>query len=175
MKQECKDCNRSLEECTCLEDTIDFSRQEIKLEEVFNDDKKENIKKFIDEIKNPSEPNQALKDAAQRYEKYSERFDNDESAIGNPETWGKRVLTEEDIFNQRDIDAVTDYIGKETSKQETLEEVAERYSANELSKLWFISAKWQKEKTIEEVFEWLTTNNYLTDLKETLIENFKNK
>jgi hypothetical protein len=40
--------------------------QEIKLEEVFNDDKKENIKKFIDEINNPSEPNQALKDAAER-------------------------------------------------------------------------------------------------------------
>jgi len=65
-KQECKDCNKSLEECTCLEDTIDFPRQEIKLEEVFNDDKKENIKKFIDEIQNPSEPNQALKDAAER-------------------------------------------------------------------------------------------------------------
>jgi hypothetical protein len=45
------------------------TKQEIKLEEVFNDDKKENIKKFIDEIKNPSEPNQALKDSAQRYMK----------------------------------------------------------------------------------------------------------
>ena len=40
--------------------------QEIKLEEMFNDEKKENIKKFIDEINNPSEPNQALKDAAER-------------------------------------------------------------------------------------------------------------
>ena len=40
--------------------------QEIKLEEVFNDEKKENIKKFIDEINNPSEPNKALKDAAER-------------------------------------------------------------------------------------------------------------
>jgi hypothetical protein len=38
-----------------------------------------------------------------------------------------------------------------------------------------LGAKWQQEKTIEEVFEWLTTNNYLTDLKETLIENFKKK
>jgi hypothetical protein len=139
-------------------------KQEIKLEEVFNDDKKENIKKFINEINNPAEPNQALKDAAERlkgkelfkesndrarkilseikslpiqerYEKYSERFDNDESAIGNPETWGKRVLTEEDIFNQRDINAVTDYIGKETSKQETLEEAAERILANNIDGL----------------------------------------
>ena len=40
--------------------------QEIKLEEMFNDEKKENIKKFIDEINNPSEPNQELKDAAER-------------------------------------------------------------------------------------------------------------
>jgi hypothetical protein len=30
----------------------------------------------------------------QRLEKYSERFDNDESAIGNPETWGKRIIEE---------------------------------------------------------------------------------
>ena len=39
-------------------------------------------------------------------------------------------------------------------------------------------AKWQEQKTIEEVFEWLTSNNYLTDLKETMIKDFnvfKNK
>jgi len=40
--------------------------REIKVEDIFNDDKKENLKKFIDEIKNPSQPNQALKDAAER-------------------------------------------------------------------------------------------------------------
>jgi len=40
--------------------------REIKVEDIFNDEKRENIKKFIDEIKNPSEPNQALKDAAER-------------------------------------------------------------------------------------------------------------
>lgn len=28
----------------------------------------------------------------QRLEKYSERFDNDDSLIGNPETWGKRLV-----------------------------------------------------------------------------------
>ena len=44
----CKDCSDSLEDCTCIVSTIDFPKQEIKLEEVFNDDKKENIKKFID-------------------------------------------------------------------------------------------------------------------------------
>ena len=38
-----------------------------------------------------------------------------------------------------------------------------------------LGAKWQEQKTIEEVFERITTNNYLTDIKETLIENFKNR
>ena len=90
----------------------------------------------------------------QRLEKYSERFDNDESAIGNPETWGKRVLTEEDIFNQRDIDAVTDYIGKETSKQETLEEAFEKWS-DEVSNytkydVLKFGAKWQAERMYSE-------------------------
>jgi len=42
--------------------------REIKVEDIFNDEKRENIKKFIDEIKNPSEPNQVLKDASQRLE-----------------------------------------------------------------------------------------------------------
>jgi hypothetical protein len=117
---------------------------------------KQDIEIFIDGIVNPAEPNQALIDAAQRYEKYSERFDNDESAIGNPETWGKRVLTEEDIFNQRDIDAVTDYIGKETSKQETLEEVAiinykKLYEGEPLTQdvpidAFKQGAKWQQEE-----------------------------
>jgi hypothetical protein len=46
----------------------------------------------------------------QRLEKYSERFENDKSPIGNPDTWGKRIVEE--------------------PKKETLEEVAERY-ANE--------------------------------------------
>jgi hypothetical protein len=35
--------------------------------------------------------------------------------------------------------------------------------------------KQQKQQTIEEVFEWLTKNNYVTDLKETLIEQLKNQ
>jgi hypothetical protein len=78
----------------------------------------------------------------QRLEKYSERFDNDDSPIGNPETWGKRVLTEEDIFNKRDIDAVTDYIGKETSKQETLEEVDEIITTTKFS--------WEQERSYSE-------------------------
>jgi hypothetical protein len=37
-----------------------------------------------------------------RLEKYSERFDNDKSPIGNPETWGKRLVDEtlEEAYNK---------------------------------------------------------------------------
>ena len=35
--------------------------------------------------------------------------------------------------------------------------------------------KQERQKTIEEVFEWLTKNDYVTDLKETLIEQYKNQ
>jgi len=85
----CKDCSDSLEDCTCIKSTVDFAKQEIKLEEVFNDEKKENIKKFIDEIKNPSEPNQALKDAAQRYQ---ERMYSEEEVIAFGEFIFKHTL-----------------------------------------------------------------------------------
>ena len=50
--------------------------QEILLEDVFNDDKKENIKKFIDEINNPSQPNDKLKQAFEKYSEYLEDFEN---------------------------------------------------------------------------------------------------
>lgn len=60
--------------------------------------------------------------------------------------------------------------------KETLEEAAKKYFNNFDKRFGFIEgAKWQEQQTIEEVFEWLTTHNYLTDLKKTLIENFKNK
>jgi len=64
-------------------------KQEIKLEEVFNDDKKENIKKFIDEINNPSEPNKALKNAAERYK---ERSYSEEEVIAFGEFIFKHTL-----------------------------------------------------------------------------------
>ena len=63
--------------------------------------------------------------------------------------------------------------------QETLEEALNNYIAKKHTQeecVGFIDGfQLAKEKTIEEVFEWLTTNDYLTDLKETLIENFKNR
>ena len=110
----------------------------------------------------------------QRVEKYSERFDNKDNEIGNPETWGKRVLTEEDIFNQRDIDAVTDYIGKETSKQETLEEVDEIITTTKFS--------WQQERSYSEkemiaFGEFIFKHTLLAHSKgvKSLFEQFKKK
>ena len=29
MREECKDCNKSLEDCTCIEDTIELPNQEL--------------------------------------------------------------------------------------------------------------------------------------------------
>lgn len=77
-------------------------------------------------------------------------------------------------------------------KQETLKEVALRlypiiktndymdmYDKNfDIRNSFITGVKYQEQETIEEVFEWLTTNNYLTDLKETMIKDFnkfKNK
>ena len=61
-KSTCKDCIEPIEDCTCIEDTIEFPKQE-----------------------------------------------------------PKKVLTEEDIFNQKDIDVVTDYINKEQQKQHLID------------------------------------------------------
>jgi|GWRWMinimDraft_12_1066020.scaffolds.fasta_scaffold34999_2 hypothetical protein len=167
--------------------TLKDAAERLKGKELFKESN-DRARKILSEIK--SLPIQ------ERYEKYSERFDNDESAIGNPETWGKRVLTEEDIFNQRDIDAVTDYIGKETSKQETLEEAAKIYAEpyrcpatndNEYCKHDIISAfnngaKWQQERSYseEEVIafgEFIFKHNLLAHSKgvKNLFEQFKKK
>jgi hypothetical protein len=131
--------------------------------------REEDIKIFIDGIENPAEPNQVLKDAAERYEKYSERFDNDESAIGNSETWGRRLVED---------------------KQETLEEAAERLYSDkeypmygEIRRDGFINgAKWQQERMYseEEVIKILYQFHYdlvnsKFDTKEEWFEQFKKK
>ncbi len=66
-----------------------------------------------------------------RLEKYSERFDNDESQIGNPETWGRRI------------------------KQETLEEAYNKiYKSIDFTEFDFtsfaIGAKWQQKRSYSE-------------------------
>jgi hypothetical protein len=62
----------------------------------------------------------------QRLEKYSERFDNDKSPIGNPETWGKRMVEEpkQEIDISKYIVGIDPY---DEPKQETLEEETKCY------------------------------------------------
>ena len=112
IKLTCKDCSDSLEDCTCTVSTVDFPKQEIKLEEVFNDEKKENIKKFIDEIKNPSEPNQALKDAFEKYSEYLEDFENKntyEHGFKDGAKW-----QQERMYSEEEMIAFGEFIFKHT-------------------------------------------------------------
>jgi len=87
-----------------------------------------------------------IEEPKQRLEKYSERFDNDKSPIGNPETWGKRMVEE--------------------PKQETLEEAAEKLileyelgntgkiDTEDAKEMLIEFAKWQAERMIsKEAYE----------------------
>jgi len=72
-------------------------------------------------IKNPSCEEVEL-------EKWTDyKFENDKEVVFFnykiiiPKEEPKKVLTEEDIFNQKDIDAVTDYINKEEQKQHLID------------------------------------------------------
>lgn len=69
--------------------------------------------------------------------------------------------------------------GNNIMKKTTVEWLKMMYEKhNNLSTVDFKIAKGieadKKENIIEDVFEWITTQNYLTDLKETLIENYNN-
>jgi hypothetical protein len=194
MRTECLDCNKSLEDCTCIEDTIEFDKADIEV--------------FIDGIENPAEPNQALKDAAERLEKYSERFDNKDNelveGVFNPENWGKRLVKEEpkqESLVERMIPLQLKY-NLDMMKQETLEEVAERILANNIDglkdalnddDLFFFykgvvqcygeaMAKWQQERSYSEeemleFGEFIFKNTLLVNVKgvEGILKQFKNK
>jgi hypothetical protein len=54
----------------------------------------------------------------QKLEKYSERFDNDKSAIGNPDTWGKRIVEEANYNMKKEILAEMEKL--EEPKQDAL-------------------------------------------------------
>ena len=146
----CKECNKH--------------RKELLIELMRLD---ESVGLYVEQAKN-EEPKQRL-------EKYSERFDNDKSPIGNPDTWGKRIVEEH--------------------KQKTLEEVAENYKIKTIKsgrshrveytkqiKLDFISgAKWQQEQdknkySEEDMNEYAIyiLNNSVITPKEWF-EQFKNK
>jgi hypothetical protein len=117
MKQECKDCNKSLEDCTCLEDTIELPNQalkdaaeRLKGKELFKESN-DRARQILSEIK--SLPIQ------ERYEKYSERFDNKDNeiveGIFNPDTWGKRMVDDIDAEMEKQI-SLTQEIGEKIVK-----------------------------------------------------------
>jgi hypothetical protein len=78
----------------------------------------------------------------QRLEKYSERFDNDKSAIGNTDTWGKRMV--DDVPKQ---DEIMERFIINAKQKETLEEVAERLYPNYQQEIFIKGAKWQQERS----------------------------
>jgi hypothetical protein len=71
--------------------------------------------------------------------------------------------------------------------KETLEEAAEKYATNhgmmayvfpEREKSFIDGAKWQAERMYSEVFEWLSSKDYLSDKVDIIkkeFEQFKNK
>jgi hypothetical protein len=105
-----------------------------------------------------------------RKEKYSERFDNDKSPIGNSDTWGNRWLI---------------IIPKKKSKQETLEEVAENYAISKDSSSIFIKvhkkdfingAKWQQEQIGKSEFlQKLRATLSDAEARRLIFETFKDK
>jgi hypothetical protein len=74
MKQECKDCNKSLEDCTCLEDTIELPNQAlIEAAENYNDKFQENAGSKPPHIKNKHIINHFINGAKWQQERsYSE-------------------------------------------------------------------------------------------------------
>jgi hypothetical protein len=168
------------------QETLEEVAERLKGKELFKESN-DRARKILSEIK--SLPIQ------ERYEKYSERFDNKDNeiveGIFNPDNWGRRLV-------------------KEKPKQETIEEVAERILANNIDglrdalkddDLFFFykgvvqcygeaMAKWQQERSYSEEdmlksfiagikFEENTLKSFMTGIKrksnneQTFEQNFK--
>jgi hypothetical protein len=84
----CKDCSDSLEDCACIKSTIDFPKQDIEI--------------FINGLENPSEPNDKLKQAFEKYSEYLEDFENKntyESGFKDGAKWQQeRSYSEEEML-----------------------------------------------------------------------------
>ena len=127
--------------------------QEIKLEDIFNDEKRQGVKDLIDTHKQyfycsdrleldenercVTQCDHCAGKHKQRLEKYSERFDNDKSEIGNPDTWGKRVIDKhkQDDENYLDSFGVTKTqfeVYRNFNKQETLEEAVNNFKKTDV-------------------------------------------
>jgi hypothetical protein len=125
----------------------------------------------------------------QRLEKYSERFDNDKSPIGNTETWGKR-LVEEPKQKSQNLKNFKKLVSNEVSpamkdfikEKETLEEAFNKIVDSSDYVLFDYAsfeegAKWQQERSYSEedmeiAFGTMSTN-WISF--EQFIKQFKNK
>jgi len=101
----------------------------------------------------------------QRLEKYSERFDNDKSAIGNTETWGKRMI---------------DDVSKEESKNLKNFKKLVSDEVSPAMKDFIAGAKWQQEQILDFLYEEITERRDYSASKMCekvieFIEKFKNK
>jgi hypothetical protein len=162
--------------------------------------RKEDIKIFIDGIENPAEPNQALKDAAERlkgkelfkesndrarqilseikslpiqerYEKYSERFDNKDNelveGVFNPENWGRRLVKEEPKLTNVCIKCGVDlYYADNFSCQEHPKNCKGIHLSEETLKERALKEE-PKQETLEEAAK------RLYPLRNTFLERFK--
>lgn len=93
-----------------------------------------------------------------RKEKYSERFDNDKSAIGNSDTWGNRwviIISKEEPKQDRTCTNNCSVVCGECQifepKQETLEEASYNYTKDKINRTSHLigfrdGAKWQQEQ-----------------------------
>jgi hypothetical protein len=104
----------------------------------------------------------------QRLEKYSERFDNDKSVIGNPDTWGKRIIEEPkqetleeavNTFKKTDV-----YINEIKQKQERM------YSEEEIKLIeGLINLYWTEHNSEH------PANLKVFELSKSILEKLKNK
>jgi len=147
--------------------------EKLGLYDIFNDEKRQGVKDLIDTHK-------------QRLEKYSERFDNDKSEIGNSDTWGKRAV-EEPKQTDENGKPITYWGGLAEPKQETLEEASWKF--NPLKKLdgeflrhaFKEGAKWQQERMYSDMQEYATfciecdRKEMFLILAKDWFETFKNK
>jgi hypothetical protein len=126
--------------------------QELGLYDIFNDEKRQGVKDLIDTHKQyfycsdrleldenercVTQCDHCAGKHKQRLEKYSERFDNDKSEIGNPDTWGKRII-EEAAYQYAEP-----YRCPATNENE--------YCKHDIISAFNKGAKWQQERSYSE-------------------------
>jgi hypothetical protein len=127
--------------------------QELGLYDIFNDEKRQGVKDLIDTHKQyfycsdrleldenercVTQCDHCAGKHKQRLEKYSERFDTDKYEIGNPDTWGQRIIDKhkQDDENYLDSFGVTKTqfeVYRNFNKQETLEEAVNAFKKTDV-------------------------------------------